>query len=57
MPGLAEGVFTAGVLVEMAHERNVDMPIAAAVVALLDGKLTVDEAIESLLTRPLRAEG
>jgi glycerol-3-phosphate dehydrogenase (NAD(P)+) len=55
--GLAEGVFTAGVLVEMAHERNVDMPIAAAVVALLDGKLTVDEAIESLLTRPLRAEG
>jgi glycerol-3-phosphate dehydrogenase (NAD(P)+) len=33
------------------------MPIAAAVVALLDGKLTVDEAIESLLTRPLRAEG
>jgi glycerol-3-phosphate dehydrogenase (NAD(P)+) len=54
---LAEGVFTAGVLVEMAHERNVDMPIAAAVVALLDGKLTVDEAIESLLTRPLRAEG
>jgi glycerol-3-phosphate dehydrogenase (NAD(P)+) len=55
--GLAEGVFTASVLVDMARERNVDMPIAAAVVALLDGKLTVDEAIESLLTRPLRAEG
>jgi glycerol-3-phosphate dehydrogenase (NAD(P)+) len=55
--GLAEGVSTAGVLVEMAHERNVDMPIASAVVALLDGKLTVDDAIESLLTRPFRAEG
>jgi len=55
--GLAEGVYTAGVLVDMARERNVDMPIATAVVALLDRKLTVDEAIESLLTRPLRAEG
>jgi glycerol-3-phosphate dehydrogenase (NAD(P)+) len=55
--GLAEGVFTAAVLLDMARERNVDMPIATAVVALLDGKLTVDEAIESLLTRPFRAEG
>jgi glycerol-3-phosphate dehydrogenase (NAD(P)+) len=55
--GLAEGVFTADVLLDMARERAVDMPIATAVVALLDGKLTVDEAIESLLTRPLRAEG
>jgi glycerol-3-phosphate dehydrogenase (NAD(P)+) len=55
--GLAEGVFTASVLLDMARERDVDMPIASAVVALLDGKMTVDEAIESLLTRPFRAEG
>jgi glycerol-3-phosphate dehydrogenase (NAD(P)+) len=55
--GLAEGVFTAGVLLDMARERNIDMPIATAVAALLDGTLTVDEAIESLLTRPFRAEG
>jgi glycerol-3-phosphate dehydrogenase (NAD(P)+) len=55
--GLAEGVFTASVLLDMARERNVDMPIATAVVALLDGTMTVDEAIESLLTRPFRAEG
>jgi glycerol-3-phosphate dehydrogenase (NAD(P)+) len=55
--GLAEGVFTASVLLDMARERDVDMPITAAVVALLDGKMTVNEAIESLLTRPLRAEG
>jgi glycerol-3-phosphate dehydrogenase (NAD(P)+) len=32
------------------------MPIAAAVAAVLDGKLSVDQATESLLTRPLRAE-
>jgi glycerol-3-phosphate dehydrogenase (NAD(P)+) len=55
--GLAEGVFTAGVLLDMARERDVEMPIAGAVGALLDGKMTVDDAIESLLTRPFRAEG
>jgi glycerol-3-phosphate dehydrogenase (NAD(P)+) len=55
--GLAEGVFTAPVLLAMARERAVDMPIATAVAALLEGTLTVDGAIESLLTRPLKAEG
>ena len=53
---LAEGVFTAPVLVEMARARNVDMPISAAVAAVLDGRLTVDAAIDSLLTRPFKAE-
>jgi glycerol-3-phosphate dehydrogenase (NAD(P)+) len=55
--GLAEGAFTASVLVEMARERDVDMPISFAVAALLDGKMSVDAAIESLLSRPLKAEG
>ncbi len=55
--GLAEGVFTAPVLLEMARERDLDMPIASAVAALLDGKMSVDEAIDSLLSRPLKAEG
>ena len=49
-------MFTAAVLVEMAKERGVEMPIATAVAALLDGRMSVDGAIESLLTRPLRAE-
>jgi glycerol-3-phosphate dehydrogenase (NAD(P)+) len=53
---LAEGMFTASVLVEMAKERGVEMPIASAVAAMLDGRMSVDAAIESLLTRPLRAE-
>jgi glycerol-3-phosphate dehydrogenase (NAD(P)+) len=53
---LVEGMFTAAVLVEMAKERDVEMPIATAVAALLDGRMSVDGAIESLLTRPLRAE-
>jgi glycerol-3-phosphate dehydrogenase (NAD(P)+) len=54
--GLAEGVFTAPVLMQMARDRSVDMPIAAAVAGLLAGALTVDAAIDSLLTRPFKAE-
>src|SRR5579862_1752122 len=54
--GLAEGVFTAPVLLEMARDRGIEMPISAAVAALLAEKLSVSEAIESLLARPLRAE-
>src|SRR5918993_1441505 len=54
---LAEGVFTAPILVAIAKQQNVDMPIANAVAAVLDGSLSVDEAIDSLLTRPFRAEG
>jgi glycerol-3-phosphate dehydrogenase (NAD(P)+) len=53
---LAEGAFTAPVLLEMAHAKKVDMPISAAVAAVLAGKMTVDAAIESLLTRPIKSE-
>jgi glycerol-3-phosphate dehydrogenase (NAD(P)+) len=53
---LAEGAFTAAVLAEMANEKSIEMPISAAIAAVLDGKLSVDGAIESLLTRPFRAE-
>jgi len=53
---LAEGALTAPVLVEMAQAKNIDMPISAAIAAVLANKMTVDEAIESLLSRPLRAE-
>src|SRR5690348_5103289 len=52
----AEGVFTAPALMEMALAKNVDMPISSAVAAVLAGKMSVDEAIESLLTRPLKSE-
>ena len=53
---LVEGIFTASVLSEMANARGIDMPVAAAVAAVLDGRLDIDAAIESLLTRPFRAE-
>ena len=53
---LAEGAFTAPVLLEMAAEKNIEMPISAAVAALLAETLSVDEAIGSLLTRSIKSE-
>ena len=53
---LAEGVFTAHVLVEMARARGVEMPIAEAVSVILRGAVTVDGAVEALMTRPVKGE-
>lgn len=53
---LAEGVHTAAVLVEMARARGVAMPIAEAVEGVLAGRLAIDLAIESLMTRPITSE-
>jgi glycerol-3-phosphate dehydrogenase (NAD(P)+) len=53
---LAEGIFTAPVLLEMARAKSIDMPISAAVAAVLSGKVSVDKAIESLMTRPIKSE-
>ena len=54
---LSEGEFTAPVLIELARDKKVDMPVASAVAAVLANALTVNEAIEMLLTRPFKAEG
>jgi glycerol-3-phosphate dehydrogenase (NAD(P)+) len=54
---LAEGEFTAPVLIELAASQDIDMPVSNAVAAILSGTVTIDEAIESLLTRPFKAEG
>lgn len=53
---LAEGVFTAQVLAELARSNNIDMPITQAVAAILAGKLGIDAAIDGLLARPIKAE-
>ena len=53
---LAEGEFTAPVLIELAASQNVDMPVSNAVAAILSGRVTIDAAIEGLLTRPFKAE-
>jgi glycerol-3-phosphate dehydrogenase (NAD(P)+) len=53
---LAEGVFTALALVELARERGVDMPIANCVEALIEGSLDVAAAVGALLGRPPKGE-
>ena len=53
---VAEGVFTAEAVVKVAREKEIEMPIASAVHAIVDGRLGVDAAIEALLSRPFRAE-
>ncbi|MFN5571208.1 MAG: NAD(P)H-dependent glycerol-3-phosphate dehydrogenase, partial [Bradyrhizobium sp.] len=53
---LAEGQYTAPVLVELAAARGVEMPVAQAVAAILAGAVTIDAAIEALMLRPFKAE-
>jgi glycerol-3-phosphate dehydrogenase (NAD(P)+) len=54
---LAEGAFTAPVLVELATAEGVEMPVSLAVADILRGVVTIDDAVEGLLTRPFKAEG
>jgi glycerol-3-phosphate dehydrogenase (NAD(P)+) len=53
---VAEGAFTAPVLARLAEQEGIDMPIVAAVAALLDGRCTADQALEQLMARPPRPE-
>jgi glycerol-3-phosphate dehydrogenase (NAD(P)+) len=53
---VTEGVHTVSAVVEIAAARGIDMPIAQAIHSVVAGLATVDEAIEALLARPLRAE-
>ena len=53
---LAEGEFTAPVLIELAASQKIELPVSMAVAAILSRKLTIDAAIEGLLTRPFKAE-
>ncbi len=53
---LAEGAWTAPVLLDIARAHGVDMPIAASVEAVLAGRCDVARAVAGLLERPFRAE-
>lgn len=49
---VAEGAHTAPVLHRIAVERNIDMPLVAAVVELLEGRIMLGELLETILSRP-----
>jgi glycerol-3-phosphate dehydrogenase (NAD(P)+) len=53
---LVEGAYTAQILVDLAHKHGVEMPICAAVTAIIAGEITVQQAIEQLTTRPQKGE-
>jgi glycerol-3-phosphate dehydrogenase (NAD(P)+) len=53
---VAEGAYTAPVLLQSAQALGVDMPIVAAVCRLLDGSSHVAQVVQDLLARPLKSE-
>ncbi len=53
---VTEGVYTAAAVVKLARAKNIDMPIAEAVHAIIEGQISVDDAIAGLMQRPLKAE-
>ncbi len=56
-PGpLVEGVFTAAAVARLAEQQGVELPICAAIDAILAGRLGIDDALEALMRRPLRME-
>ncbi len=53
---VSEGVYTAEVIMKLAREHDVDMPICEAVAAILHEGLSLDDVIAGLLTRPRKKE-
>ena len=53
---ITEGVHSVRSVVALARKHNVEMPICEAVNEVIAGNIGVDDAIESVLARPFRAE-
>jgi glycerol-3-phosphate dehydrogenase (NAD(P)+) len=54
---VAEGAFSAPVVAAAARADGIDMPITDTVARLVAGETRVGDAIQALLSRPLRPEG
>ena len=53
---VAEGVYSAPMVLQRARAHAVEMPITEAVVAVLEGRLTPASALEQLMRRDARSE-
>ena len=53
---LTEGVFTVQAVLTLAEKFNVDMPISKSIFRIIYEGRSLDEEIQSLLTRPLKQE-
>jgi glycerol-3-phosphate dehydrogenase (NAD(P)+) len=49
-------VATANIARRLADDNGISMPVTAAVAAVLAGSLSVDDATDALMSRPIRAE-
>ncbi|MFD1212665.1 NAD(P)H-dependent glycerol-3-phosphate dehydrogenase [Arthrobacter sp. GCM10027362] len=57
MTQTAEGIKSGRAVLDLAAQMGVEMPITEAVVAVLEGRLSVEELAPRLLTRELKSEG
>jgi glycerol-3-phosphate dehydrogenase (NAD(P)+) len=53
---VAEGVYSAHTVVQRAQQLGVDMPIAQAVVAVLQGQASAQQAVAALMGRDAKGE-
>ena len=56
LEGTAEGVNTTHVLVNLANQKKIPIPISHQVYKLLKGKITPEEAVQALMERDLKQE-
>jgi glycerol-3-phosphate dehydrogenase (NAD(P)+) len=51
-----EGIATAQATARLADRLGVEAPVAAMVSALVAGRVTLSQAVDALLSRPLKQE-
>lgn len=56
LEGTAEGINTTNVLIKLAHQQQISVPIAYQVYLLLKGKISPQEAVKNLMARELKEE-
>jgi len=56
LPGTAEGVNTCQVLMQLAKQQNIYMPITEQVYRLLQGEVTPQQALDELMLRDIKPE-
>ena len=52
----AEGVNTTNVLIDLANQRGIEVPVSGQVYRLLNGEITPEQAVLSLMERALKQE-
>ena len=55
--GVTEGVWTSAIVVPLAQRLGLEMPVCAAVDAVINRGVALDDAITQLLNRPFRLDG